>query len=80
MAFAHKITMHAYKVTPGDIEELGSHGLSDEEILDIAAAAAARNFFSRLLDAIGAEPDPAYLNVEPGLRKTLAVGRPLPDS
>lgn len=78
MAFAHKITQHAYKVTPRDIEGLRSHGLSDEEILDIAAAAAARNFFSKLLDAIGAEPDAAYQELEPALREALTVGRALP--
>lgn len=80
MAFAHMITRHAYKVTPRDIEDLRSHKLSDEEILDIAAAAAARNFFSRLLDAIGAEPDPAYQEMESGIRDVLTVGRPLPPS
>lgn len=78
IALTHKITQHAYKVTSRDIEELRSHGLSDEEILDITAAAAARNFFSRLLDAIGAEPDQAYQKVEPALREALTVGRALP--
>jgi alkylhydroperoxidase family enzyme len=78
MALAHKITQHAYKVTPRDIEELRSHGLSDEEILDIVVAAAARNFFSKLLDAIGAEPDAAYQELEPALREALTVGRALP--
>lgn len=77
MAFTHMITQHAYKVTPRDIEGLRSYGLFDEEILDIAAAAAARNFFSRLLDAIGAEPDPAYQELDPAMRETLTVGRPL---
>jgi alkylhydroperoxidase family enzyme len=78
IALTHKITQHAYKVTSRDIEDLRSHGLSDEEILDITAAAAARNFFSRLLDAIGAEPDAAYQELEPALREALTVGRALP--
>ena len=78
MALTHKITQHAYKVTSRDIEELRSHGLSDDEILDITAAAAARNFFSRLLDAIGAKPDAAYQELEPALREALTVGRALP--
>lgn len=77
MALTHKITQHAYKVTSRDIEELRSHGLSDEEILDLTAAAAARNFFSRLLDAIGAEPDQAYQEMDPEMREALTVGRPL---
>lgn len=77
MALTHKITQHAYKVTSRDIDELRSHGLSDEEILDLTAAAAARNFFSRLLDAIGAEPDQAYQEMDPEMREALTVGRPL---
>jgi alkylhydroperoxidase family enzyme len=78
--FVHKLTRHAYKIVPRDIDELRSHGFTDEEILDIAAAGAARNFFSRLLDAVGAEPDPAYREVEPTLREALIVGRPLSDT
>lgn len=76
IAFAKKMTQHAYRMTQKDIDELRAHGFSDPEILDIAAAAAARNFFSKLMDALGAEPDPEYLKLEEGLRQTLAVGRP----
>ena len=76
MAFAEKVTLHAYKVTPEDIEELRGRGFADAEILDIALAAAARNFYSKALDAIGAEPDSEYLKLEPELRAALAVGRP----
>lgn len=76
MAFAEKLTLNAYKITEKDIDELRAHGFTDAEILDIALAAAARNFFSKLLDAVGAEPDAEYLKLEKGLRKALAVGRP----
>jgi len=38
--------------------------------------AAARNIFSRVLGAVGAEPDPEYLDLDAGLRQALAVGRP----
>lgn len=77
MTFAEKLTLHAYKVTPRDIDGLRSHGFTDPEILDIAAVAASRNFFSKLVDALGTEPDPAYRDLETALRQTLAVGRPL---
>lgn len=80
MAFAEKITLHAYEVTPKDIEELRAHGFSDLEILDIAAVASSRNFFSKLVDAVGAEPDDAYQQLEPQLREVLAVGRPFGES
>ncbi len=76
MAFTEKVTLHAHTVTPEDIEELRDHGFSDAEILDIALAAAVRNFYSKALDALGAEPDSKYLELEPELRAALAVGRP----
>jgi alkylhydroperoxidase family enzyme len=76
LTFAEKVTLHAYRVTPSDIEELRSHGFTDAEILDIALTAAARSFFSKTMDAVGAEPDAVYLDLEEPLRRTLAVGRP----
>lgn len=76
MAFAEKMTRDATAITRQDIDGLRAHGLSDEEILDVALTVAARNFYSKLLDAIGAEPDAAYLDMEPGLRRALTVGRP----
>lgn len=76
LAYVEKITLNAYKVTRGDIEDLRGHGFSDQEILDIALATAARNFFSKTLDAVGAAPDAEYLSLEDQLRQTLTVGRP----
>lgn len=76
MAFTEKVTLQANGITEEDIHTLRSHGLSDTEILDIVLAASARNFFSRVLDAVGAEPDKVYLELEPDLRKVLAKGRP----
>ena len=76
MAFAEKVTLNASAITKEDIEDLRAHGLSDEAILDVALAAAARNFYSKLLDAIAAEPDAAFLNMEQPLRRALTVGRP----
>jgi hypothetical protein len=39
--------------------------------------AAARNFFSRALDALGTLPDAAYAGLPQGLRDVLALGRPI---
>jgi uncharacterized peroxidase-related enzyme len=75
MSFAEKVTLQAHSVTPQDIEGLRGHGLTDAEILDIVLATSARNFFSKVLDAIGAEPDAVYLDLEPELREALAKGR-----
>lgn len=77
MAFAEKIVRDATSITAEDTEGLRTHGFSDEEIFDVAATASARCFFSKLLDALGAEPDAHYLGLGPGLRQALSVGRPI---
>ena len=38
----------------------------------------ARNFMSKTLDALGAEPDDALMDLEPELREALVIGRPFP--
>lgn len=76
MAYAEKIVLNAYKVTPDDIDGLRAHGFSDTDILDIALTAAARSFYSKMLDAVGAEPDAKFLELQPELRQALSVGRP----
>ena len=53
------------------------HIFFDEEILDIVLTAAARSFYTKLLDSLGAEPDDAYLELEPELQVALARGKPL---
>ena len=78
MSFAQKLTTQADQVTEKDIEELGGYGLSDEEILNVVLASAARNFFSKTLDTLDALPDDAYLELEPELLKALTLGRPFP--
>ena len=75
MAFAEKVATRANEITNSDVDELRSHGFTDAEIFDIAATAAARSFFSKLLDAMGAAPDVAYRELDPELQETLTVGR-----
>jgi uncharacterized peroxidase-related enzyme len=77
MDFAEKVARQADAVTPEDVEVLRKHGLDDGEIFDVAAAAAARCFFSKLIDALGAEPDRSYEALSPELRSALTVGRPI---
>jgi uncharacterized peroxidase-related enzyme len=79
MAFAEKVALSADRVTPADIEALRSHGYGDEEIFDLAATAAARCFFSKLLDALGAQADSAFKELDPTLRQAPTVGRPVAD-
>jgi uncharacterized peroxidase-related enzyme len=77
MAFAEKVALSADQMTAADVETLRSHGYRDEEIFDIAAAAAARCFFSKLLDALGVQADAAFYDLDPALREALTVGRPV---
>jgi hypothetical protein len=44
----------------------------------VVLAVTARNFMSKTLDAVGAEPDDALMNLEPELRAALVIGRPFP--
>lgn len=74
---ADKIAQDATSVTQADIDRLRTLGLKDGDILDVVLTAAARCFFSKTLDALGAQPDAKYSALEPGLRDTLTVGRPI---
>ena len=77
MSLAQKITNGAHKVSREDFNELRGFGLSDDEILDIVLASAARSFISKTMDALGMDPGAASWEYEPGLLPLLAVGRPL---
>ena len=75
--FATLVTREPASVTASDIERLRALGLSDEEILDVVLAVAARCFFSTVLEALGVQADPAYRALDPELRAALTVGRPI---
>jgi uncharacterized peroxidase-related enzyme len=78
MDFAERVTADAGSVTATDVAALRAHGLSDGEILDVALAAALRCFFSKVVDAMGVEPDAVYrTDLEPELREVLTEPRPL---
>jgi uncharacterized peroxidase-related enzyme len=78
--FATLVTREPASVTASDMERLRALGLSDEEILDVVLAAAARCFFSTVLEALGVQPDPAYQALDPDLRAALTVGRPIAEA
>lgn len=79
VAFARDIARDATKITSGQVEALrDNHGLSDAEIFDIAAIAAGRCFFTKLLDALGSEPDVSFMAIDADLRNAAtAGGRPI---
>ncbi len=78
MSYAQKIVIDANQITQKDIDELRSHDLTDEEILDITFTATGRSFFSKTLDALGAVPDMKYMEIDEDLRNLLTVGREFP--
>jgi alkylhydroperoxidase family enzyme len=79
VSFAREIARDASKITAGRVAALREiHGLDDAEIFDIVAIAAARCFFTKVLDALGSEPDVAFMSLDTDLRQALTVGgRPI---
>lgn len=75
--YAKKIAEDASQVTADDVQRLKAHGLDDAEIFDIAAAVAGRAFLTKLLDALGSEPDSKFNALSEKMRDTLVVGRPI---
>jgi alkylhydroperoxidase family enzyme len=66
MEFAERISTDAAGITDADLLRLREHGFTDREIVDIALAAAARNYFSRAIQALG-----AAVEVPPGVSDRL---------
>ena len=77
LAFARQVAKDASTITAEQVEELKAHGYSDGEIFDMAAVAAGRAFFTKLLDAMGVTPDAPFRALPESLRRTLTVGRPI---
>ena len=74
---AEHVVDDATSITEADIDRLRTLGLSDGEIVDVVLAAAARCFFSKTLDALGAEPDSAFAGLDSAFLDALVVGRPI---
>ena len=78
MDFAEQVARDASAVTEADVERLRALGLSEEDVLDVALAAAARCFFATVLDAVGAQADRELGDaLGPALSALLTVGRPV---
>jgi uncharacterized peroxidase-related enzyme len=60
MDLAEKVAADATSVGEDDFARLRKHGITDSEIFDVVAAAAARCFFSKTLDGLGVQPDAQY--------------------
>jgi uncharacterized peroxidase-related enzyme len=76
--FARQVARDASKIRTDDVDRLREfHGFTDEEVFDIAAIAASRSFFTKLLDALGSVADQSFMKLDPDLRRALTVGRPI---
>jgi len=74
MEFAERVSTDASSMTDDDSAHLRRLGLSDAQIVDVALAAAARNFYSRAIQALAIERDPVDLDDE--LSEALLNGLP----
>jgi uncharacterized peroxidase-related enzyme len=75
--FARQVAVDASSVTKRDIERLKSHGFDDAEVFDIAASAAGRAFFAKVIESLGVEAEPRFVAMDVAVRDALAVGRPV---
>jgi uncharacterized peroxidase-related enzyme len=59
-AMAERLTLTPLECTEAELDELRSHGLSDEDAWDVIEVAAMYNFTNRLALATGQMPNPEY--------------------
>ena len=78
MEFATLVARDASAVTRDDVQKLRDQGLADADVVDVVFAAAARTFFTKVLDALGVQAD-AQLGetFDPETRRRVTVGRPI---
>ena len=74
---ARKVAADAAAVTQADIDAMRSHGFGEGEIFDVVITAAARAFFTKVLDGVGVQADAQMSGMSAMLRETMAVGRPM---
>ena len=79
MDLAERVVDDATSIEDSELQRLRDLGLSEEDIMDVVLAAAARCFFSKTLDALDVRPDKSYSELDPELREALVVGRPIAD-
>jgi alkylhydroperoxidase family enzyme len=76
MEYAQKVVRDASSTTQEDFDRLRTAGWTDESILSITLAAAARAFVSKVFDALGADPDSMYQGLDEETHHALIGRRP----
>jgi hypothetical protein len=77
MRFSRKVARDASTIEADDVQRLKDHGLSDADVFDVAATAAGRAFFTKVLDAVGSLPDAGFNAMNADLRTHLTIGKPI---
>src|SRR5690606_30076365 len=75
--FARKVARDASSVTAADVERLKDKGFTDAEVFDITATAAARAFWTKVIESLGVEADAPFHAMDRELTEALTAGRPL---
>ncbi len=76
--FAGQVARDAASVRQEDVDRLRAVGLTDADVADVVFAAAARSFFTRVLDGLGAQLDPQTAETfAPEILESMVVGRPV---
>jgi uncharacterized peroxidase-related enzyme len=79
--FAAKVASDAASIEQADVDRLRAVGLTDADIADVVFAAAARSFFTRVLDGLGAQLDVETAQAfSPDIRQAMIVGRSIAES
>lgn len=71
MRYARRLSTHPGDMTDADSQELRDAGFDDRQIVDITLAAAARNAFSRTLQALAVPVETELAGLSPRLRDAL---------
>jgi uncharacterized peroxidase-related enzyme len=77
LAYAEKVTVAADRIMQSDVDRLRAFGFTDRNIFDIALCASFRCMLSKLVDATGAVPEPAFQDADAAFRAAMTVGRKL---
>jgi uncharacterized peroxidase-related enzyme len=76
--FATRLALDASAIEQDDVDALRDAGLSDADVADVVFAVAARSFFTKVLDGLGARLDPeTAATFEPTVLQAMVVGRPV---
>lgn len=76
--FAAQVAVDASSIQQSDVDALRELGLTDADVADIVFAAAARSFFTRVLDGLGARLDVQTADAfAPDILTSMVVGRPV---